>query len=138
MFCENCGAKNNKSAKFCVKCGYDFKNQKQVVEELNNTVIKNNDNHGPDNNAIASIVLGILSLIIPYVGFILSLFGIVCSKKVKGKSGIATAGLVLSLIALAIWGIALIIWAVSTINPNTGETGETQWSNITTGTIIMK
>lgn len=58
--------------------------------------------------AIASMVLGIVSLILtcilPYVSWVLAIVGIVLAAiaKKKAKSGMATAGLVCSIIALAV------------------------------------
>ncbi|WP_445506503.1 DUF4190 domain-containing protein [Niallia sp. 03190] len=70
------------------------------------TTENNNNDYGKTQNptsgkAIASLVLGILSLVIPYVGLILGIIGIVLAKKAfyeiaqlnyNGK-GMAIAGL---------------------------------------------
>jgi len=65
--------------------------------------------------AIASMVLGILSLVVPYVGTVLAIVGLILGVVGKKKlteagapSGMATAGMVMSIIALA-WSIACII-----------------------------
>lgn len=69
----------------------------------------------PSNGlAIASLVLGILSIIMVFVyawvGIICAIVGIVLAvvAKKQNPSGLATAGLVLSIIALAICIIAII------------------------------
>lgn len=69
-----------------------------------------------NGKAVASLVLGIISLVlmfIPYggwVGLILGIVGIILgiSAKKEAPSGMATAGLVLSIIAVALCAISLI------------------------------
>lgn len=65
--------------------------------------------------AIASMVLGICSLVIPYAGTVTAIVGLVLgviSKKklaeVNAPAGMATAGIVMSIISLA-WSVLLII-----------------------------
>ncbi|MGM7700585.1 DUF4190 domain-containing protein [Pseudalkalibacillus sp. Hm43] len=75
----------------------------------NNAIV--NDRAGQTNsNAIIGLVMGILSLIIPVIGFILGVIGIVMSRKAqkeiqttneRGK-GLATAGLVCSIVGVGI------------------------------------
>lgn len=65
--------------------------------------------------ATASLVLGICSLVFPFIGFgwlsmLLGIVGIVLGalgKKQAGKQGMATAGIVMSIIAVA---LGLISW----------------------------
>lgn len=71
--------------------------------------------------AIASMVLGIVSIIpgwcIPYLPFILGLIGVILGgislSKKKGGKGMAIAGLVTSIISLAIYVILLIFVGAS-------------------------
>lgn len=69
--------------------------------------------------AIASMVLGIVSLILacilPYVSWVPAIVGIVLAAiaKKKAKSGMATAGLVCSIIALVVVIILLVVVGVS-------------------------
>lgn len=75
------------------------------------------ENKQTNGLAVASMVCGILSIIltcVPYVCYIawaLAITGIVLAVVVKksGKSSMATAGLVCSIIALAIWVILILI-----------------------------
>lgn len=70
--------------------------------------------------AIASMVLGIVAIVlscVPYIcygAWVLAIVGIVLAAKAKrvSKSGMATAGLVCSIISLVISGIAVIIVAL--------------------------
>lgn len=69
-----------------------------------------------NGKAIAALVLGILSLLIPYVGFIIGIIAIVFSKLAsneikrtgEGGKGLAVAGMVTGIIATALYGIIII------------------------------
>lgn len=75
--------------------------------------------HNPKTNgkSIAALVLGILSIIFPYIGFIIGIIAIVFAnlalKEIKRKGeqgrGMAIAGLVCGIIATAIYAIILIV-----------------------------
>jgi len=60
------------------------------------------------------IVSLILTCILPYVSWVLAIVGIVLAAiaKKKAKSGMATAGLVCSIIALAVWVVVIILLVV--------------------------
>jgi hypothetical protein len=69
--------------------------------------------------AIASMVLGICSLVIPYVDSILAIIalvlGVISKKKLSeagAPTGMATAGIVMAIIALA-WSIVCIIICIT-------------------------
>ncbi|WP_249414094.1 DUF4190 domain-containing protein [Alteribacter keqinensis] len=70
-----------------------------------------------NGKAVASLVLGILSLIIPYVGLITGIIGIVLAnlalKEIKvsseGGRGLAVGGLTCSIIATVLYGILVIM-----------------------------
>ncbi|MDC3412236.1 DUF4190 domain-containing protein [Aquibacillus sp. 3ASR75-11] len=70
-----------------------------------------------NGKAIASMVLGILSLVIPYIGFVLGIIGIVLAKKSfneieqneQGGRGMAIAGLTTSIIGTALYALLIII-----------------------------
>jgi hypothetical protein len=72
---------------------------------------------GPKGFAITSMVLGICSLVIPYAGIILGIlavvFGAVSRNKNESGRGMAIAGLVTGIVALALWLIVIIIVAAS-------------------------
>ena len=66
--------------------------------------------------AITSMICGILGLIIPYLGFILAIIAIVFgsiaihqtgSQPNLGGRGMAIAGLVLGILAIALWAILI-------------------------------
>lgn len=67
--------------------------------------------------AVASMVLGILSIIIPWLGFILGIIAIVLANKAfkeisnyqLGGRGMAVAGLTTGIIGTAIYGLLIIL-----------------------------
>lgn len=104
MYCSNCGNKND-GGTFCVKCG-------SRIEYVNNNVNNNNNRSESNGLSVASIVLGVIGLILCFT-FILSpisliitiiglILGIFASKKVKNIIGIVlnSIGLFISLVML--------------------------------------
>lgn len=74
-------------------------------EEIEPVKNANKDSNSSNSLEVASLVTGILSLFIPFVGFVLAIVSIitaVSSKKNGHMSGMAVAGLVLSIICLVI------------------------------------
>lgn len=74
-------------------------------------------NRQTSGKSIASLVLGILSIVIPYIGLILGIIGIVLSRMAfkeidqnnyNGK-GMAIAGLTTSIIGCAIYAIFILL-----------------------------
>ena len=70
-----------------------------------------------NTNAVAGLVLGILSLVlnfVPYLGITtlpVGIVGLILSvkgRKIEYKKGMATAGMVLSIIGLALWALLLL------------------------------
>lgn len=68
-----------------------------------------------NGKAIASMVVGIVSLVIPYIGIITGIIGIVLSRKAsfeiraygQGGQGFAITGLVTSIVAVSLYGLIL-------------------------------
>ena len=77
--------------------------QQPVVEEKN-------------GNAVASLVLGIVALVLfwlPYISITCGIVGIVLSakgRKIQYRKNMATAGLVLSIISLSLWALFIILF----------------------------
>ena len=63
-----------------------------------------------NSNSVISLTLGILSILIPYIGLILGVIGVVVSRKAtkeivktdEGGSGLATSGLICSVVGIII------------------------------------
>lgn len=87
---------------------------------MDNQNFQNNSYEQPQKNdtlAIVSLILGIASIImccIPYLGIALGIGGIICSvmSSKKQKSGLATAGMVCSIIGIVIAVLMIIFNAV--------------------------
>ena len=108
-FCPNCGVNVNQLAVVCVKCGCPLTNQ------LTNQYMQQVQVRPTNGKAIASFVLGLISVIgCGYTGF-LGIIGIILSavakKNIKQRGdnggGLATAGLVLSIIGVALFVIVV-------------------------------
>lgn len=72
--------------------------------------------------AVASLVLGIIAMVVAFLGNVGSWVGSICGllaiifgaigKKEPGKNGMATAGLVLGIISL-LWGVIITIACIA-------------------------
>ncbi|MDV2583357.1 DUF4190 domain-containing protein [Alkalibacillus haloalkaliphilus] len=67
---------------------------------------------GKNSYSTASLTLGILSILVPLIGFILGVVGVVTSKKARmtsgTKDGLATSGMICSIIGIVIQLFAII------------------------------
>lgn len=135
--CPNCGASMADNEKFCGSCGARQPEtaSSQNTQNINNTQTNmNNGNYyqqpakPTSGMAVASLVLGICTWIFGWFtlaipGILGLIFGIVgiqqCKHGQKGGNGLAIAGLVLSIIMVAIYFIAL-IYALSIANSALG------------------
>lgn len=103
----------DKGYKGIIQCIYKSRKRRKTKWKKNKMEEKQSN-----GLAIASMVLGIVSLILtcilPYVSWVLAIVGIVLAAiaKKKAKSGMATAGLVCSIIALAVWVVVIILLVV--------------------------
>jgi hypothetical protein len=76
-----------------------------------------------NGKSIASLVLGILSIVIPYVGFILGIVAIVFAslsfKEIKRKGeqgkGLSIAGLVCGIIGTAVYGVIIVLAIIAIV-----------------------
>lgn len=104
MFCNKCGNKIEGNEKFCKVCG----------NNLNNNYQPQNNNTEKQKNglAIASLVIGIvsivLSLLINVFIFPLAITGLILGIVNKNKCGQKTAGIILNSISMVISIIVLI------------------------------
>ena len=127
MFCVKCGKEVKDGTKFCTNCGAEVKEAKkeekkdEVKEEKltysQNDSIKTTSNPTPvektestgDGKGTASLILGIVSMVIWCVSPITSIIGLILGICAK-KSGKKTAGIILNAIALGLSVIGLIIF----------------------------
>ena len=127
MICSKCGAELQDGAQFCNKCGQRIEfmpqQQQQPQQQTQYTPAQNPWGGNVPNQpmrseeepgkglATASLILGILSLVFIFVGTyaligtLLGSIGIILAavaKKKGNKSGVGTAGLVMSIIGVSL------------------------------------
>ena len=113
MHCSKCGAKLEEGTKFCSKCGADVSNQGIVKNETKA------QNTNKDGKGTASLILGIVSFVVPCVGFITSIIGLILGIVCKEKGGKRTAGIILNAIALALIIIgSILVFALGLFETN--------------------
>lgn len=129
MICKSCFGIVQKDAAFCRNCGTRVDGEIQQQSQ-NNYQSQPQDTHQPYDEfqphlppppvqhtgpqpaqglATASMVMGILALtIMGPLGGILGLIFALVARSQGNRSGQATAGLVMSIISLVLWGIGVI------------------------------
>ncbi|MCL2752662.1 MAG: DUF4190 domain-containing protein [Defluviitaleaceae bacterium] len=109
-FCSACGQQLEQNAAFCANCGKQPANNPQTnaphMPHHHLTPTPSAEQPG-QSLALASMVLGIVALVVSYtpLSLFLAIPGVVLAAMAKrngNKSGMGTAGLVCSIIALAI------------------------------------
>lgn len=107
MFCPNCGKELNDNVKFCDACGTEIiKSQKPNADYVQPIILDEKPKN--DGFAIASLILGILSLFCGLLTGILSvIFGAISINKSrqlnKKSSGMAIAGLILGIVSIVMF-----------------------------------
>lgn len=128
-FCTKCGAQNADNAQFCESCGGKLESQQPINAQqtvVNEQPIVNqqqNQTQGQQNTpgkglGVASLVCGIVSFFC--FGFILGVLAVVFGgiAKSKGyKGGMATAGIVLGVVGLALYLICIIFLSEYMLSP---------------------
>ncbi len=116
MFCSQCGEKNPDNAKFCSKCGAALKAAAAPAKPAPAPTKAAATGERTSGMAIAALIMGILGFLtfgpLAILAIIFGAIGIGQANKdpsLKGK-GMAVAGLVLGIIAIAGWVITLIFW----------------------------
>ena len=118
MVCVKCGKEVKEGSKFCTNCGAEMKEE---VKEEKLTYTQSaptpatTESEG-DGKGTASLVLGIVSFVVPCVGFITSIVGLILGICAK-KSGKKTAGIILNSIALGLIVIGTIsLWSLGYVS----------------------
>ena len=119
MFCIKCGTKNDENTQFCVNCGNKL--------DQNNINDKTNSTAKSDGLAITSLVLGIISIVIPCV-LPLAIVGLILGIISKSKTGVKTAGIILNIIALVLFTMLIIFWIAY---PSIHRSIDSQWNEMT-------
>lgn len=129
MVCPNCGAQIPQGTSFCQLCGTSVQNaQPQYQSQYQYPTYPNQYGAPPvkdpevpgKGQGVASMILGIISLVsfcsfsVPIICAIISIvLGCVSKSKAKAagmKNGMATAGIVMSVICLSLWVFIIIAY----------------------------
>lgn len=104
MYCLNCGKEINGKDRFCPYCGYENSHNDNIENNVQSEE-KSEDVQAPKTEKSEEKTLGILSMvfafIIPFVGLIVSICGLVNYKEKNNRS--------LCLAALIISGVVIIL-----------------------------
>ena len=113
-YCPKCGTENNAEAKFCKSCGSSFEGESNV--STTNTV-----NNVPQNEGLgtASMVIGIIALVLSFTCFVifplaivipLALTGLILGIVNKAKKGKKFSGIILNAVALFVAGLMTVLF----------------------------
>ncbi|HCG67085.1 MAG TPA: hypothetical protein DEW22_00150 [Clostridiales bacterium] len=148
MLCSNCGSKLPDNAVFCPNCGQSVlpdapKNQPGDPTATNEAVTVPGNGLG-----IASMVLGILSLVfmcIFYLGIPMSIIGLVLgavsihkAKAVNMKNGMAVAGVTCSIISIVLYAVLIILYGfilMTSLTTLFGQSISDLWEMLSTARI---
>jgi uncharacterized OB-fold protein len=151
MICKVCGKELRKDAKFCTECGTkvdvntaNIKAEEPVKPITVDSTSNVNSAYVPFNKskAVASLVLGIISLLLGGISLPLSITGLVLGLNQKEKCGEKTAGIILNTIAIVISVISIILVTIFIIaivqSENGGGYYESSEDNNGNSDIIIK
>lgn len=130
MFCKNCGSENNDTDKFCKNCGQPLSAQESQQEQASGSAAPDPtpvqytsyqqespmDESAPTGIAIASMVLGIVSIVFccfSVIAVACGVIAIVFAKKEEQRgvsNGFIKAGFICGLIGSILAGLYLIYW----------------------------
>ena len=121
-FCPQCGTAIQAGVRFCPNCGQPTQSLStpapvpQSPQYVAYAPAQYSDNPPAPGKgmAIASLVLGIASIFLPYIHFLLAIIGLILGITSRGKlsearqpTGIATAAIVLNIIGLAWFSLVM-------------------------------
>lgn len=109
--CPFCNAEVDDDARFCPNCGEELLGGCHVTaageSSSSSYTTKNKTTSSPDSgaekissNAKAALVLGIVSLVVPFARLVTSILAIVFGAKTKDKEPYGKAGFILGIIGL--------------------------------------
>ena len=107
MYCKKCGEKIKEGNKFCTKCGFDLNSNESTIKK------EDNINNKADGKAVASLVLGCISLFLSFtlsiIMFPMELVGLILGIASKTKCSEKTAGIIINVISMIISIVVFII-----------------------------
>lgn len=112
MYCEKCGEKIKDGNKFCTKCGFEL-NSNEIEIKNNTKNDKNGSVNKADGKAVASLILGCISLLLSFsltiIMFPLELVGLILGIVSKTKCSERTAGIIINAVSMVISIISFIL-----------------------------
>lgn len=94
MYCSKCGTKNDLNSKFCSKCGAELDNNMELLDNVDDKKLK--------CIKTISILALIFSFILPPVGLILSIIGIIKYSKYSKEKSIKFNYLIFNIISIIV------------------------------------
>jgi hypothetical protein len=113
--CPNCGRKIDSSSDYCPFCGAPLKkdeggtNFTPSYSEKNQFQATPTSVNGKDDVGIAGMVVGILSLILPGIGFVLAIIAIALCNGIKDRSRYAKIGFICGMVGLFVMILYIVI-----------------------------
>lgn len=114
-YCRECGTALEDDVQFCPKCGHR-QNINYQTGSINVTNVNNQHQRLTDTSS-ASLILGILSIVLgilffpSFLGLVLGIIGTVIDKT-KSRRGLTITGIVISSISFIILFAFTIIWII--------------------------
>ena len=117
MFCQHCGTRSDDNAKFCVQCGAatapapapEFQQQQGFQQPAYPPPSYHQWSHQPPKRTNTMAIAGlVLAFLMPFIGLIVSIIARKqCIQNNEDGQGLATAGIVISAVAMLFWVITI-------------------------------
>jgi len=121
-FCSQCGSAIEAGARFCPSCGQPSQStpMSAAPPQQYGANVQNQSADPPGKGmALASIIVGVAGMCVPYGGIVLAIIGLVLGVVSKNKlteggqpTGMATAGIVIGVISL-VWFFVMLMLILS-------------------------
>jgi len=119
-FCSQCGSTLEAGARFCPSCGQPSQSMPMAPPQQYGANVQNQSADPPGKGmALASIIVGVAGMCVPYGGIVLAIIGLVLGIVSKNKlseagqpTGMATAGIVIGVISL-VWFFVMLMLILS-------------------------
>lgn len=103
MYCTNCGKEIDDKAVVCPHCGVATDNYVELEKVAEPTKKVNGLGIAGFVVGLSSLAFGIYLLIACIVGLVLSIIAVKNKPKCGKCNGLATAGLIISIVSMALW-----------------------------------
>ena len=112
MFCRNCGKQINDEAVLCVNCGTLINGAVFNCLTVPPAPVPTVAGNVPNKNRLAIVgfilsFFGVIGWVFSLGGLVLSIIGLVQSRKLKNGKGFGIAGIVISVVAFFVHGVIM-------------------------------